>query len=96
MLDQQRYKVNPPTLPRMHRAPRRFEIGSSDGDHHSSPQDFFRMVYYEALDLLATTSITETFDQPGYKVYQNLEIVVLKVCKGEDYDEHLDFISEFY
>lgn len=95
LLDQQRYKVNPPTLPRKRRAPRRFEIGSSDGDHHSSPQDFFRMVYYEALDL-ATTSITERFDQPGYKVYQNLETLVLKVCKGEEYDEYLDFICEFY
>ena len=95
LLDQQCYKVNPPTLPRKRRAPRRFEIGSSDGDHHSSPQDFFRMVYYEALDL-ATTSITERFDQPGYKVYQNLETLVLKVCKGEEYDKYVDFICEFY
>ena len=53
------------------------------------------MVYYEALDL-ATTSITERFDQPGYKVYQNLETLVLKVCRGEKYDEHLDFVCEFY
>ena len=76
-------------------APCRFEIGSSDGDNHNSPQDFFRMVYYEALDLI-TTSITERFDQPGYKVYQNLETLVLKVCKGEEYDEHLGFICKFY
>ena len=95
LVDQKRFKVNPPTLPRKRRAPRRIEIGSSDGDHHSSPYDFFRMVYYEALDL-ATTSITERFDQPGYKVYQNLEALVLKVCGGEKYDEHLDFVCEFY
>ena len=38
-------------------------------------------------------SITETFDQSGYKVYQNLEALVLKVCKG---DEHLDFVCELY
>ena len=56
----QRYKVNPPTLPRKRCAPRRFEIGSSDSDYRSSLQDFFRMVYYEALDLI-TTSITERF-----------------------------------
>ena len=95
LLDQQRYKVNPPILPRKRHAPRRFEIGSSDGDYHSSPQDFFRMVYYEALNLI-TTSITERFDQPGYKVYRNLEALVLKVCKGEEYDEHFDFVCEFY
>ena len=95
LVDQQRFKVNPPILPQKRRAPRRFEIGSSDGDHHSSPCDFFRMMYYEALDL-ATTSITERFDQPGYKVYQNLEALVLKVCRGEKYDEHLDFVCEFY
>ena len=95
LLDQQRYKVNPPTLPQKRHAPRRFEIGSSDGDYHSSPQDFFRMVYYEALDLI-TTSITERFDQPGYKVYRNLETLVLKVRKGEEYDEHFDFVCEFY
>ena len=75
LVDQKHFEVNLPTLPRKRRAPCRFEIGSSDGDHHRSPCDFFRMVYYEALDL-ATTSITERFDQPGYKVYQNLEALV--------------------
>ena len=52
-------------------------------------------MYYEALDL-ATTSITERLDQPDYKVYQSLEVMVLKVCRGEKYDECLDFVCEFY
>ena len=95
MVDQQRFKANPPILPQKRRAPHTFEIDSSDGDHHSSPCDFFRMMYYEALDL-ATMSITERFDQPGYTVYQNLEALVLKVCRGEKYDEHLDFVCKFY
>ena len=41
-------------------------------------------------------SITQRFDQPGYKVYQNLEALVLKVCRGEKYNKHLDFVCKFY
>ena len=73
----------------------RLEVGSSDSDHHSTSCDHFRMVYYEALDLV-TTAITERFNQPGYKVYQNLEALVSKVRKGEEHDEHLDYVCEFY
>ena len=46
LLDQQRFIVNPPTLPRKRRAPRRFEIGSSDGDHHSSPHEWYIMKHW--------------------------------------------------
>ena len=57
LVDQQHFKVTLTTLPRKRHAPRSFEIGSSDGHYHSSPCDFFRRMYYEALNL-ATTSIT--------------------------------------
>ena len=34
------------------RAPRHLEIGTSEGSHPASMEDHYRMVYYEALDLV--------------------------------------------
>ena len=41
-------------------------------------------------------SITERFDQPGYALYSNLEQLLLKSVKHEDYEEELKSVSELY
>ena len=41
-------------------------------------------------------AIHDRFDQPGYRTYRNLEELVLKACKGENYNAELDFVYEFY
>ena len=71
------------------------EVGSSDGDFHNSVEDHYRAIYYEALDLV-TMGITNRFDQPGYKVYRNIEDLILKVCQRKQYDEELDFVCSYY
>ena len=38
-------------------------MGSSEGDHHSSAEDDYKMLYYEALDLV----IEARFNQSGYR-----------------------------
>ena len=68
ILDQNRFSINPPCLPCKRRAPDRLQVGSTSGDFHTSPEDPYRQLYYEALDLVMQ-SIKDRFDQPGYLVY---------------------------
>ena len=56
---------------------------------------FYRTVYFEALDLLVS-SIKDRFDQPGYKVYSNLEALLVKSSNGQKCDEELQFVKDFY
>ena len=80
LLDQQRFAISAPALPRKRRAP---QVGSTEGDTHSSVEEYYRMLYFEAIDL-AIEAITERFDQPGYRIYNNLENLILKTCKEQD------------
>ena len=95
LLDQQRFDISPPSLPRKRHPPRQLQIGSTDGDYHTSPEDHYKMLYYEAL-YLVTEAIMERFNQPGYKVYRNLEDLILKTCREQQCEEELDFVCNFY
>ena len=95
LLDQECFGIPDPSLPRKRTAPCYLQFGSSVGDFHSSAEDYYRMLYYEALDLVIE-AITKRFDQPGYKVYRNLEDLILKACRGQEYTEELDFVCSFY
>ena len=93
--DQSRFGVADPRLPRKRRAPQRFEVGSSTGDFHASPEAHYRQIYYGALDHVVE-AIRDRFDQPGYSTYQNLEELMVKACKGETYNVQLDYVCNFY
>ena len=95
LLDQECFGIPAPSLHRKRTAPCYFQIGSSVGDFHSSAEDYYRMLYYEALDLVIE-AITKRFDQPVYKVYRNPEDLILKACRGQEYTEKLDFVCSFY
>ena len=92
--DQDRLDVNAPSVPRKRKAPQRLQIGRTDGDFHSTPEDHYRQIYYEALDFVVQ-AISGRFDQPGYRVYQNLEDVIVKACKGEPYKDELDVLDVY-
>ena len=87
--------IDEPHLPRIHKRPRRFDDGSSEGDHHDNPKSLYRQYYYEAIDLIISC-IEDRFNQPGYKVYQTLENLLLKACKSEDFESNLELICRFY
>ena len=93
--DQVRLEVNEPTLPRKQRAPQRLLVGSTIGDFHSTPEDRYRQIYYEALDFVVQ-AVSDRFDQPGYRVYQNLQELLSKACKGNSYQDYLDAVLEIY
>ena len=87
--------INEPVLPRQRKRPRRYEDGPSEGEFPENVEDLYRHTYFEALDLIVC-SIKERFDQPGYKVYSNLECVLVKAIKKDNYDEELKYIVDFY
>lgn len=87
--------INEPVLPRQRKRPRRYEEGASVGDFHETTEGLHRCIYYEALDLIVT-GIKDRFDQPGYRLYSNLEALLVKAAKTERFDEELQFVTAFY
>lgn len=89
------HEVNDPRLPRQRKRPRRYEEGTSDGDFHETPKQYFRQHYFEAIDLIVNC-IQDRFDQPGYKVYSTLESLLVKACKQEEFEDDLETVCTFY
>ena len=50
--------------------------------------------YFQGIDKLVEC-IHDRFNQPSYKIYMNLELLVLNACKDENYDEELKNVLEF-
>lgn len=53
--------VDEPQLPRRRKVPARFEIGTSEGSHPSTPEDMYRQQYFDCLDCIVKcikTSLT--------------------------------------
>ena len=95
LLHQSECDIDAPTLSRKIWAPRLLQIGLTDGNFHSTPEDTYRQIYYEAIDLVIE-SINSRFNQPGYKVYLNVEDLVLNACRGCPYDTELSNVCDFY
>ena len=87
--------IDEPVLPRQRKRPRQYEDGASEGDFPESVESLYRHTYYKALDLIVS-GIKAHFDQPGYKLYSNLEALLVKAVKKEKYDEEFQFVIEFY
>ena len=60
-----------------------------------NPKDYYRQVYYKALDNLVLT-IEDRFDQLGYSMFCFLEMLFLKVFRNEDYSDALEKVNEVY
>ncbi len=90
-----KFDVSDPILPRKRRAPTRYEVGSSDGSYPATPKALYRCHYFECLDLI-TTFIRDRFNQPGYKTLKNLENLLLKSARNQNYQNELDFVLKFY
>ena len=95
MLLQTERGVNEPALPRKRKAPTRYEVGSSVGHHPGTPKEYFRQHYLECLDTVVSC-IRDRFNQPGYTVLKNLEDLLLKAARNEEYSSELHFVLDFY
>ena len=67
-------------LPRQHKRPKRYDDGLSSGTFHDSPKSYYRQLYYEAIDNIVSC-LNDRFDQPGYRIYSNLEQLLVKECQ---------------
>ena len=76
--------VDEPRLPRQRKLPRRYNDGLSDGDFHDTPASFYKQKYFEALDLMINC-IEQRFDQPGYRIFQSMELLLIKACMQDDF-----------
>lgn len=79
------FEDDDPILPRKRKCPQRFDGGTAVGDHPATPKILFRQHYFEALDLIINCTKSR-FEQPGYDTYKNLEELLFKTIKGEDFE----------
>ena len=61
-----------PMLPRRTRAPRRVEIGTGEPTYPVTTQDYYRRIYFEAIDLMMN-AIDQRLDQPSFDTYARME-----------------------
>ena len=59
-------------LARRTRAPRRIEIGLGEPAYLVTTQDYYRRIYFEAIDLMMNV-IDQGFDQPIFDTYAMME-----------------------
>ena len=45
-------ELEPPSLPRKRKRPKRFESGTAQAESFDSPKAYFKVSYFEALDLV--------------------------------------------
>ena len=56
-------------------------MGNAEPTYPDTACDHYRKIYFEAVDHLIS-SLKERFNQPAFKVYANLETLLLKAAKG--------------
>ena len=71
-------ELEPPTLPRHRRIPRRIDDGIADNEQYSSVEAYFRRSYYNMLDILIS-EIQERFSENTYSVLSSVESLLLEL-----------------
>eukprot|EP00731_Ephydatia_muelleri_P018315 Em0011g355a len=89
------FDIDEPLLPRKRKVSQRFETGIAPAEFATSTKDEYRRVFFECFDL-AVMSIRSRFDQKGFKTFFNVEQLFFKACKGQNYEEELDFVCNFF
>ena len=80
-----------PMLPRRTRAPRRIEIGTGEPTYPVTAQDYYRGIYFEAIDLM--NAIDQRFDQPSF---DTMESLLIKTINSQEKSEDLKFMEKLY
>ena len=75
--------------------PKRFEVGSAPPEFPNEPEDYYRHIYFEGLDLIVQ-AISDQFDQLGYHTYRHLQKLIFKAIRREDYKPELELVCNLY
>ena len=96
LLIKESHDIDDPQLPRKRRQPQRYnEATGSAGHFHDSPEAFYCQVYYEVIDN-TIGCLKDRFDQPGYRLYMNLEQLLTNAILQKDFTSQLQLVCEFY
>ena len=87
--------VEEPKLPRARKAPKRFQIGTSEGSHHEDVKSYFCQIYFEKFDTLIAC-IKSRFNQEGYKVLRHIEELLLRASNEDSWEDQIEFVANFY
>ena len=71
------------------------KVGTAVGSHPATPKILFRQQYFEAITLIRNC-VQSRFEQPGYNTYRNLQELLFKAIKGQDFEPELEYVSMFY
>lgn len=96
-------EVSEPIVPRKRKRPNysilQHVIGNKESSapqfHPESPYDYYKPIYFEALDSIVM-AIKDRFDQPAFKVFMQTEQLLLKAIKKEDVDDVLNNIGIYF
>ena len=81
------------------RAPRRIEIGIGEPTYPVTAQDYYRWIYFEAIDLMMN-AIDQRFDQPSFDTYMYMYVkmksLLIKTLNSQDKSEELKFMEKLY
>jgi hypothetical protein len=92
---QEEFGVQQASLPRKRKVPRHIEIGTGEGYYPATPKEYYSQQYFECLDFIVS-AIKDRFDQPGYKALQQLENLLVKAARGEEYAAELASVADRY
>ena len=90
---QLRVSITDPAVPRNKRAPGGFEVGTGTPLFPVTPEQVYRRIYFEKLDLIVS-SIEERFDQPSFKEYSNMESLLIGVLSSQDVSSQMDHMKK--
>ena len=86
--------IGDPILSRQRKLRKKFD--QSDTHHFpSTPKEFFRKICFEVYDQ-TVNGIKERFNQPDYRIYVNLQELILKAFNKEEFSKNLEAVTGFY
>ena len=66
--------------------------------HHTyrTAKDYFRSVYFEALDLIVSVIDKRFSNQESFSSYAKMETLLVKAANGNDYESEFKFLETLY
>lgn len=96
---QKHTRIGAPSLPRKRNPPDycvfQYMEGYGQGapaDHPQTVGDHYRQIYFEAIDVVAA-SINDRFNQPSYRTFAALEMMLLSVIGDKPFEDGLQHLQ---
>ena len=87
--------VKDSALPRARKRPLRYEDGTGEAYHPSTPKNHYRQIYFQCLDG-AIMTVDNRFNQKDFIMYSKLEELIIKAATKTDYTQQLQEVVKFF